>query len=82
MSDITKLLDEALTYPDYDQCILLLIANLISADENDTPEKEALNNAYLREIYKYCCKYEGDKKEYMNRMADRIKGYLGDKVEQ
>ena len=43
MSDITKLLDEALTYPDYDQCILLLIANLISADENDTPEKEALN---------------------------------------
>lgn len=76
MAKITDLLEGALTYPDYDKRINFLLAGLLSADANDTPEKEALNMGCLQEIYKFCCDYTGDHADYLKRTADRIKQYL------
>lgn len=76
MPNVTDLLEDALNYPDYDKRINFLLAGLLSADANDTPEKEAVNMEYLKEIYKYCCDYTGDKRDYINRTADRIKQYI------
>ena len=76
MRKITDLIDDALSCPDYDKRINFLLAGLLSADANDTPEKEAVNMEYLKDIYKYCCDYTGDKKDYIRRTADRIKRYL------
>lgn len=76
MVKITDLLDDALQCPDYDKCINFLLAGLLSADANDTPEKEAVNMGYLREIYKFCCDYMGDHADYLKRTAERIKQYL------
>lgn len=73
---IVDLLIDALTYPDYDKRINFLLAGLLSADANDTPEKETVNMEHLKEIYKYCCDYTGDKRDYINRTADRIKQYI------
>lgn len=76
MTKITDLLEDALSFPDYDMRINFLLAGLLSADANDTPEKEDINQGYLKEIYKYCLAYTGDKQEYIERTADRIKQYL------
>lgn len=76
MAKITDLLKDALTYPDYDKRINFLLAGLLSADANDTPEKEATNMRYLQEIYRYCCDYTGDKSDYVKRIAYRIKPYI------
>lgn len=76
MAKITDLLEDAFNYPDYDKRINFLLAGLLSADANDTPEKEAANIECLKDIYKYCCDYTGDKKDYIRRTADRIKRYL------
>lgn len=73
---ITDLLGEALNHPDYDKRINFLLAGLLSADANDTPEKEKINIEYLKEIYSYCCAYTGDKKEFIAHIARQIKGYL------
>ena len=75
---ITDFLEEALSYPDYDKRINFLLAGLLSADANDTPEKEKVNIGYLKEIYDFCITYMGmgDKKEYIDRVAERIKEYL------
>lgn len=78
MEKITNLLEDALTYPDYDKRINFLLAGLLSAEANDTPEKEAVNTEYLREVYKYCHDYKGDKQDYFSHIADSIKGYLGE----
>ena len=76
MAKITDLLEDALTYPDYDKRINFLLAGLLSADANDTPEKEAVNMRYLQEIYKFCCDYTGDHADYIKRTAERINQYL------
>lgn len=76
MLKVTDLLDDALNYPDYDKRINFLLAGLLSADANDTPEKEAVNRGYLKEIYKYCCDYTGDKQDYIKRTVGRIKQYI------
>lgn len=76
MLKVTDLLDDALNYPDYDKRINFLLAGLLSADANDTPEKEAVNMGYLKEIYKYCCDYTGVKQDYIKRTVDRIKQYI------
>lgn len=76
MAKITDLLEDALTYPDYDKRINFLLAGLLSADANDTPEKEAVNMRYLQDIYKFCCDYTGDHADYIKRTAERIKQYL------
>ena len=76
MAKITDLLEDALTYPDYDKRINFLLAGLLSADANDTPEKEAVNMGYLQEIYRFCCDYMGDRADYIKRTAERIRQYL------
>ena len=75
---ITDLFEDALSYPDYDKRINFLLAGLLSADANDTPEKEEINMGYLKEIYDFCITYMGmgDKKEYIAHIAEIIKGYL------
>ena len=73
---ITDLFEDALSYPDYDKRINFLLAGLLSADANDTPEKEKVNMGYLKEIYAFCITYMGDKKEYIAHIAEIIKGYL------
>lgn len=73
---ITDFLEEALSYPDYDKRINFLLAGLLSADANDTPEKERVNMEYLKEIYDFCIAYRGDKKEYIAHIAESIKKYL------
>lgn len=76
MAKITDLIEDALNYPDYDRRINFLVAGLISADANDTPEKEAVNLGYLQEVYQYCCNYTGERADYISRIADTIKAYL------
>ena len=73
---IIDLIEDALTYPDYDKRINFLLAGLLSADANDTPEKETINMGYLKDIYNYCHDYTGDKQDYIKRTADRIKQYI------
>lgn len=55
---------------------IFLLAGLLSADANDTPEKEKVNIGYLKDIYEYCCNYEGDKQDYLKRTAETVKQYL------
>lgn len=73
---ITDLFEDALSYPDYDKRINFLLTGLLSADANDTLEKERVNMEYLKEIYDFCITYMGDKKEYIAHIAKIIKGYL------
>lgn len=73
---ITDLFEDALSYPDYDKRINFLLAGLLSADANDTPEKEKANMEYLKEIYDFCIEYKGNKKEYISHIAESIKKYL------
>ena len=73
---ITDLFDDAVSYQDYDKRINFLLAGLLSAESNDTPEKEKANMEYLKEIYSYCWAYTGDKKEYITHIAEKIKEYL------
>lgn len=70
---IFGLLNDALTYPDYDKRINFLLAGMLSAEANDTPEKEAVNMGYLRDVYKFCVDYAGDHEDYIKRTAGRIK---------
>lgn len=73
---ITDLFDDALSYQDYNKRINFLLAGLLSAESNNTPEKEKANMEYLKKIYSYCCAYTGDKKEYIAHIAEKIKEYL------
>ena len=76
MRKVTDLLEDALNYPDYDRRINFFLAGMLSADANDTPEKEKVNIGYLKDIYEYCCNYEGDKQDYLERTAEKVKQYL------
>ena len=73
---ITDLLEDALNHPDYNKRINFLLAGLLSAESNDTPEKEEINMGYLKEIYDFCIEYKGNKKEYVTHITGIIKGYL------
>lgn len=76
MAKISDLLDDALQCPDYDKRINFLLAGLLSADANDTPEKESANMEYLKEIYDFCCNYSGEKIDFIKRTAEIIGPYL------
>ena len=76
MKKITDLIEDALNHSDYDRRINFLIAGLISADANDTPEKEAVNMGYLQEIFKYCIDYRGDRPDYIKSIANIINPYV------
>ena len=75
MRKITDLVEDALNYPDYDRRINFLLAGLLSADANDAPEKEKKNMEYLKEISKFCNNYNGDKADYIKRIAEIIAPY-------
>ena len=77
---ITDLVEDALNHLNYDKRINFLLAGILSADANDTPEKEVVNTKYLQEIYEFCCNYTGDKKNYIKHTADLIKQYLDKKI--
>ena len=66
-----------MSYQDYDKRINFLLAGLLSAESNDTPEKEKANMEYLKEIYSYCCAYTGDKKEYYCSYCGKNKRIFG-----
>lgn len=76
MATVVDLLKDALSYPDYDKRINFLVAGLLSADANDTPEKEAINKGYLKDVYEYCCHYKGEQKKYINQIKDIINNYV------
>lgn len=73
---ITDLVEDTLNYPDYDRRINFLLAGLLSADANDTPEKEQANIENLKEICKYCNNYDGDKGDYIKSIKEIITPYI------
>lgn len=78
-NSVTDLIKDALKQDDYEFRINFLIAGLISAEENDTEEKRKQNNEWLEEIMAFAAKpsaYDGERAEYLNRIADTIDSYL------
>ena len=73
---ITDLVSDALESPDYSFRINFLLAELMSAETNDTPEKEAINKRFLQDIRDYLSSYSGEKKTYASRICAVISGYL------
>lgn len=64
MNRITDLLNEALQHDDYEFRINALVAGLVSAESNETPEKEAKTREWLGKIREFCENYTGEHKEY------------------
>lgn len=73
---ITDLVSDALESPDYSFRINFLLAELMSAEANDAPEKEAVNNRFLQDICDYLSSYNGKRKAYASRISAVISGYL------
>lgn len=73
---ITDLVSDALESPDYSFRINFLLAELMSAEANDAPEKEAVNNRFLQDIRDYLSSYNGERKAYASRISAVISGYL------
>lgn len=75
---ITDLVSDALKEADYEFRINFLLAGLMSAEGNDTPEKEENNRIFLSDIRDYLKKYawESDKELYASRAVDRINTFL------
>lgn len=76
MDKIIDLIQDALKYEDYNFRINLIIAGLISEENNDTPEKEKQNREWLEEIKKFCDCYDGEKKEYIAHIKETIERFL------
>lgn len=75
---ITDLIIDALEYDDYEFRINFVVGGLICEEANDTPEKEAANKKYIREICEFSRDYSGDKKEFFNHLYDTLKGYINE----
>ena len=73
---IADLVSNALGAPDYSFRINFLLAGLMSAEANDTPEKEAFNNEFLDNIRNYLSSYNGEREEYVSRIYATISEYL------
>lgn len=75
---ITDLVSDALKEADYEFRINFLLAGLMSAEGNDTPEKEENNRIFLADIRDYLRAYTGDaeKEMYASRAVDRINIFL------
>ena len=73
---IADLVSNALEAPDYSFRINYLLAGLMSAEANDTPEKEGFNNNILKNILDYLSGYSGDHEEYVSRICITISEYL------
>ncbi len=76
MNKISDLIQSALEDNDYKFRINFLIGGLICEEANDTEEKELKNMEYLKEIYEFCKSYSGDKKEYVDHIANTIQQYV------
>lgn len=75
---ITDLVSDALKESDYEFLINFLLAGLMSAEGNDTPEKEENNRIFLADIRDFLMSYTGDadKEMYASRAVDRINAFL------
>lgn len=75
---ITDLVSDALKEVDYEFRINFLLAGLMSAEGNDTPEKEENNRIFLADIRDYLTAYSGgvEKEMYASRAVDRINTFL------
>lgn len=78
MPKIVDLLDDAMNGPEYEERVSFLVGGLVSEFANDTPEQEAANRAYLKEISDYCRKYTGEHEDFARRISKKKIGkYLG-----
>ena len=75
---ISDLVSDAFEEDDYKFRINFLLAGLMSAEGNDTPEKEENNRKLLAEIRDYLRVYDGDaeKTMYASRTFDAINNFL------
>ena len=73
---VTDLLEDAIKYEDYNKMINFLVAGLVCAESNDTPEKEQQNNKYLQDIYDFCENYSGEQQPYFDHLKKTIRDYL------
>ena len=71
MPKIVDLLDDAMNGPEYEERVSFLVGGLVSEFANDTPEQEAANRAYLKEISDYCRKYTGEHEDFARRISKK-----------
>lgn len=74
------ILDALKDEEDYKIKINMLVASLLfpSSDGEPDPEKEKQSQEWLKEILEFAESYEGDKKEYMDYIADKVRGLISD----
>lgn len=70
------LLNEALQHDDYEFRINALVAGLVSAESNETPEKEAKTREWLGKIREFCENYTGEHKEYFEHILGVVTKFL------
>ena len=75
---ISDLVSDAFNEEDYRFRINFLLAGLMSAEANDTPEKEEKNHQLLIDICNYCLSYQGDgeKVKYAQETVRTINRFL------
>ena len=75
---ISDLVSDAFEEDDYKFRINFHLAGLMSAEGNDTPEKEENNRKFLADVQNYLKWYDVDaeKAAYANRIADAINSFL------
>ena len=75
---ISDLVSDAFEEDDYKFRINFLLAGLMSAEGNDTPEKEENNRKLLAEIRDYLRVYDGDaeKTMYASRTLDAVNNFI------
>lgn len=79
MRKVTDLIIDALKdEEDYKIKINMLIASLLfpSSDGELDPDKEKQSQEWLKEILEFAERYEGDKKGYMDYIADKVRGLI------
>lgn len=78
MNRIIELIDDVVKEDDYKFRINFLVAGMMSAESNDTPDKIKANIEYLKDICEYAIKYSGDEEraEFLSRTAGRITEYI------
>ncbi len=82
MRKVTDLIIDALKdEEDYKFKINMLIASLLSPsaeEDNLTLEKEKQSQEWLKEILEFAESYEGDKKEYIDYIANKVRDLIHD----
>lgn len=75
---IIELIESALEFDDYEFRINFLVAGMMSAESNDTPEKIKNNESWLSIIAEYARNYRGsvEKENYFSRLSKSIKNFL------